>query len=229
MYKYETHLHTCPVSKCATATVKEHLEFYKKLGYDGVFITNHFLDGSLNIDKTRSYEERINFFYSDVDEGIELGKKIGIKVFSGIETNYLGSDFLVYGLDKKWYLQNSHIIEMKKSDQLTYFMKSGALVIQAHPFREAGYIDHIRLYPRCVHGVEVINATKKDSENEIAKMYAKHYELIEFAGTDNHHVKEDKPYLAGMESEVPITDEKHFVKAVKNRKMTPFVIDITKN
>ena len=66
-------------------------------------------------------------------------------------------------------------------------------------------------------------------ENEIAKMYAKHYELIEFAGTDNHHVKEDKPYLAGMESEVPITDEKHFVKAVKNRKMTPFVIDITKN
>ena len=50
MYKYETHLHTSPVSRCASAGVKEHLEFYKNLGYDGIFITNHFLDGNINID-----------------------------------------------------------------------------------------------------------------------------------------------------------------------------------
>ena len=137
MYRYETHLHTCPVSKCATATVREQLEFYKSLGYDGVFITNHFLDGSLNIDKTKPYEERINFFYSAVEEGMELGREIGIKVFSGIETNYLGSDFLVYGLDKQWYLENPYILDMEKSEQLKFFIKSGALVIQAHPFREA--------------------------------------------------------------------------------------------
>jgi len=35
MYKYETHLHTFPVSKCATADINEILEFYKKLEYDG--------------------------------------------------------------------------------------------------------------------------------------------------------------------------------------------------
>ncbi len=74
MYKYETHLHTRPVSKCATASIKEHLEVYKKLGYDGIFVTNHFLDGSLNIDKTKPYEERLNFFYSDYEEGVKIGK-----------------------------------------------------------------------------------------------------------------------------------------------------------
>ena len=42
MYKYETHLHTSPVSVCARVEVRETLEFYKSLGYDGVFITNHF-------------------------------------------------------------------------------------------------------------------------------------------------------------------------------------------
>ena len=26
------------------------INFYKKMGYDGVFITNHFLDGNVNID-----------------------------------------------------------------------------------------------------------------------------------------------------------------------------------
>ena len=56
MYKYETHLHTYPVSKCASAGVRESLEYYKKLGYDGVFITNHFLDGYINIDCNLSYQ-----------------------------------------------------------------------------------------------------------------------------------------------------------------------------
>ena len=175
MYKYETHLHTSPVSKCATATIREHLEFYKSLGYDGIFVTNHFLDGSLNIDKTKSYEERLNFFYSDFEEGVKIGKELGIKVFCGIETNYLGADFLVYGLSKEWYLKNPQIMDMQKSEQLKFFMENGALVIHAHPFREAGYIDHIRLYPRCVHGVEVLNATKTDFENKMAKIYAEEY------------------------------------------------------
>ena len=47
MYKYETHLHTSPVSKCAIASVRDSLEFYKSLGYDGVFITNHFIQGNM--------------------------------------------------------------------------------------------------------------------------------------------------------------------------------------
>ena len=65
MYKYETHVHTAPASKCAIATVRETLEFYKSIGYDGIFITNHFLDGNINIDKNEPYEKMINFYFSD--------------------------------------------------------------------------------------------------------------------------------------------------------------------
>lgn len=32
MFRYETHLHTKPVSNCARVGVRENLEFYKKLG-----------------------------------------------------------------------------------------------------------------------------------------------------------------------------------------------------
>ena len=66
MYKYETHLHTFPVSRCAKADIKESLDFYKKLGYDGVFITNHFLDGNINIEKENSYEDKIEFWNNDI-------------------------------------------------------------------------------------------------------------------------------------------------------------------
>ena len=177
MYKYETHLHTSPVSKCASGTVRECLEFYKKLNYDGVFITNHFLDGNINVDRQLSYEEKINFYFSDYEDGFEIGKELGIKVFPGVEISYKGTDFLIYGLSKEWYLAHPEIMEMKKSVELNYLAENGALVIHAHPYRESSYIDHIRLFPRLVHGVEV-NASRTKEENEIAKLYAKHYNLL---------------------------------------------------
>ena len=216
MYKYETHLHTSPVSECASASVEQQLTFYKKLGYDGVFITNHFLDGNINIESNKSYEEKLNFYCSDYEKGVEFGKKIGIKVFFGAELAYKGTDFLVYGLDKEWFFKHPEIMNMTKREELKFMMDSGALVIQAHPYREAFYIDHIRLFPRSVHGIEILNANRPDFENDMAKLYAEHYSLLPFAGSDNH-VGEKQPKLAGLAFETPILDEADFVRRVKNK------------
>ncbi len=221
MFKYETHLHTYPVSKCAKADVRENLEFYKSLGYDGVFITNHFLDGNINIDRSLPYDERITFYFSDYDDALKIGKELGIKVFLGIETSYQGTDFLVYGLDKDWYVSHPETVTMKKSDQLEYFMANGALVIQAHPFREASYINHIRLFPRQVHGVEVINACRTDFENNMAKMYAEKYGLLPFAGSDNH-TGSRQTALAGISATEPITDELDFIEKFKRGEIDIF-------
>ena len=223
MYKYETHLHTFPVSRCAKADVEESLEFYKKLGYDGVFITNHFLDGNINIETEESYEEKIEFYFSDYEKGLEIGKALDIKVFCGVELSYKGTDFLVYGLDKEWFLSHPEIMDMKKSDELAFMMDSGALVIQAHPFREASYINHIRLFPRHVHGVETVNASRTEAENNMAKVYATNYDLIEFAGSDNHSASKQKK-LAGVCCEEPIYDTEDFIRKVKENKMRIFTL-----
>lgn len=215
MYLYETHLHTAPVSKCGKVGVRENLEFYKSAGYAGVFITNHFIDGNINIDKSLPYEELIEFYCSDYEEAVKIGKELGISVFFGIESSYRGTDFLIYGLDKAWLLQHPEIRDMKKSEQLRFFMEQGALVIQAHPFLEASYIDHIRLFPRCVHGVEVFNACRSDFDNKMARHYADAYNLIHFAGTDNHRGG-DRRTLGGMQTAVPVESEQHFVQLVLN-------------
>lgn len=220
-YLYETHLHTFPVSKCASAGVRETLEFYKGLGYGGVFITNHFLDGNINCDRSLPYEELIEFYFSDYEEGVRIGKEIGLSVFLGIESSYKGTDFLIYGLDKEWFLEHPEIEKMEKSQTLTLMAEAGALIVQAHPFREAAYIDHIRLFPRCVHGVEVYNAGRTDFENSMAELYAKNYALIPFAGTDNHRGGEAVA-LGGMQSETPVLDERDFVTRVKNGEIKPF-------
>lgn len=223
MYKYETHLHTSPVSRCARATVEEQLKFYKELGYDGVFITNHFIDGNINIDFPATYEEKINFFFTDYERGLEVGKKLGIKVFFGSELSYGGTDFLVYGLDKEWFLSHPEIKDMKKTEELKFMAEEGALIIQAHPFREAAYIDHIRLFPRHVHGVETINACRTDFENGMAKLYAEKYGLLSFAGSDNHGGR-GREILAGLESKKPILSEAEFIKALRKGKLSIFTL-----
>lgn len=223
MYKYETHLHTSPVSRCARASAEESLIFYKEKGYDGVFITNHFIDGNINIDRSVFYEEKIDFYFSDYENAVPLGKKIGIKVFCGIEMSNHGTDFLVYGIGKNWFLEHPEIERMRMSEKLSLLRDNGAFIIQAHPLREAAYIDHIRLYPRHIEGVEVINANRTDFENKMAELYADSYNLLRVAGSDNHTGREQS-ILAGVMTETPLESEQDYIKAVRENKIQLFKV-----
>ncbi len=229
MYRYETHLHTSPVSKCAKKTIGESLSFYASLGYDGVFLTNHFLDGNFYLrDADLPYTEKINLYCKDYEDGLPIAKKLGIKLFFGVEITYGGTDFLIYGLDKEWYLAHPEIMEMRKSAELDFLREQGALVIQAHPFRDSTYIDHIRLFPRCVDGVEVINSSRPAFENEMAKLYADKYGFVcQTAGSDNHRAGEC-PQLAGMECETPLESVADYIARVRAGSMRIFTIDRTK-
>ena len=226
MYRYETHLHTAPVSKCAKADVENNLRFYKAQGYQGVFITDHFLNGNLNMENSEDYKKRVEFYYSSYEEAKELSGEIGIDVFTGVELSYKGTDFLVYGLDKAWFLENRHWQDMKTSELLLFLKNEcSALVIQAHPFRMAGYIDHIRLYPHCIHGVESLNACRDGFTNEMGALFAEKYDLLEIAGTDNH-IGDKQKRLAGMEFATPLKDEKDFVRRILAREGRQFYIDL---
>lgn len=225
MYRYETHMHTLPVSKCARENVRNNVEFYHEMGFAGIFITNHFLDGNINIDRNLPYEEKVNFYFGDLEEAKQVGKELGIAVFGGVELSYGGTDFLIYGPDKDWYLAHPEIMDMKKSQELAFLMESGALVIQAHPYREASYIDHIRLYPRHVHGVEICNASCGELQNKMAAIYAENYELLTFAGSDNHGGR-NRSRLAGVEFETPVADEWDFVRKIKANAHSLFLMPL---
>lgn len=225
MYKYETHLHTAPVSKCGRATVEEQLAYYKSLGYEGVFVTNHFIDGNINMDRKAPYEDLIEFYFTDYERGLEVAADYGMKVFGGVELSNKGTDFLVYGLDKAWFLAHPEIREMKKSEELAFMREEGALIIQAHPYREAAYIDHIRLYPRQIEGVEIINSTRTELENKMARLYQENYELLPFAGSDNHSATKRKK-LAGLSFETPLESEADFIARVRAQQFEIFELNL---
>ena len=74
MFKYETHMHTAETSACASATGKEQADRYKELGYDGIIITDHFLNGNCHqeIKDCDDWEKKVDMFMS----GYEAAKAI---------------------------------------------------------------------------------------------------------------------------------------------------------
>ena len=223
MYLYETHLHTSPVSACGKATVRESLEYYKEAGYAGVFITNHFIDGNFDREaRELAYEDKIKHYFSAIREGIEIGRQIGLSVFGGIELAQSWAHFLVYGIDEDWCLAHLDMDKVKKSELLPLLMEDGALVIQAHPFREVKC--EIALYPRHVHGVEIFNASRVEFENKLAAEYCKNYSLLPFAGSDNHKAGARRVF-GGIATERPITDLEDFKNMVLSGEAKPFVKD----
>lgn len=221
MYHYETHLHTRPASGCARWSASEAVSYFKNAGYAGIFITNHFLDDDIPELRKLPYDKQIELYFKDYEEALVAGREVGLSVFSGVELSYKKTDFLVYGLCKQWYLSHPEIDGMPIKDFLALARRDGALVIHAHPFREAGSIDHIRLYPRSVDGVEVYNANRSEFENDMAQWYADNYGLLYFAGSDIHG-KESHGQRGGMCSETPVLNEKDFVRKVLAGEMKTF-------
>ncbi len=222
MYLYETHLHTSPVSRCARASVQDTVEFYKKQGYAGIFLTNHYVEPHRDLELFPTFERRIAFLFSDYEKAVEIGNEIGLAVFFGVEISYMGTDFLIYGLDKTWWLSHPEIENMKIVDRLTFLADNGALIIHAHPYRESHYIECIRLFPREVHGAEIYNANRTLFENEMADIFAEKYGLLPFAGSDNHVAGAQKKF-GGLQFASPLKDEQDFVQRFKNGEATLFI------
>ncbi|NLM96033.1 MAG: histidinol phosphatase [Halanaerobiaceae bacterium] len=221
LYKYETHAHTSEVSLCSKISAVELVRFYKELGFSGIFITDHFLNGNTTVPGGLSWEESIELFCRGYENAYEEGKRIGIDVFFGWEYTFRGTDLLTYGLDKDWLLQNPGLLDLHINQYCDLVHRDGGFIVHAHPFREADYIDLIRLLPRKIDAVEVMNACRTDFENDCADKYADMYGLLKFAGTDNHRGFLDR--LSGIQLKRSLEDIGDMIEAVKNKEAEIFV------
>lgn len=213
MYLYETHLHTALTSACSRFQPQEIVEKYTRLSYAGVFVTDHFLNGNTTVPASLPWKERISRFCEGYRAVRERARGTGLDVFFGWEYSYLGTDFLVYGLGEDWLAAHPEIMDMRVSEFLPFVRREGGLVVQAHPYREADYIDHIRLYPSLVDGLETVNANRSERTNRLARILAEEYGLCKTAGSDIHNAAQSA--LAGMKFGNKLVSEQDFAERVK--------------
>lgn len=220
-FLYETHIHTNASSLCGVFTPEEIVHRFKGLGYTGIFVTDHFFNGNTCVPyKNLSWEEAIDQYCSAYERAKAEGDKIGLDVFFGFENSYSGNDILTYGLGKDWLKAHPEIMQMSIRKYCEFARSEGGFVVQPHPFREAGYIEVIRLLPRSVDAVEVINGHCSDFQNDRAREYALNYDLAPTAGSDFHG---RTSFLTAVSSEKRLASVADYCEAVRSRSVTPIV------
>lgn len=215
MFKYELHCHTKYGSMCGSMSAKDIVELYLANGYDGVCVTDHFLNGNTTVHRdcpNGTYEEKIER-YCQAYEKVKSFAAGRLKVFFGFEASYKGTDILVYGMDKKALLKFPEIPQMDMRTLCDFCRDHGALAIQAHPFRMDDWIDHIRLYPNS-EGVEGFNAARNQLCNDLSTYYANSYGKLTIGGSDIHHIEQKN--LSGMEFDEEVDSIERMIHLLRN-------------
>lgn len=217
-YKYETHCHTKYSSACSRFEAEEIVKMYLTNGYSGVCITDHFLNGNCTVNKKMpdaSYEEKIRDFCEGYKQVKKAAEGTDLQVFFGVEYSYKGTDILLYGLDEEALINFPEIMDMKTSELCTKLNGSDVLAVQAHPFREAGYIDHVRIFGT-VEGIEVYNSSREPICNKLGEFYANETGKLKIGGSDSHSPLQ--PKLSGMQFDTKANDIFELISLIRSGK-----------
>ncbi len=217
-YRYETHLHTSESSACGKATGAEQVHFLKAHGYQGLIVTDHFLNGNTRILKSLPWEEQIDLFCRGYEEAKKEGDKIDFDVFFGVEWNFNNDEFLLYGIDRQWLLAHPDMLSWSHTRLFEEINKIGGLMLQAHPFRIRSYVKDLRLYPYHVHGIEVTNAQNEAPYDNYARRYASYFSLAVTSGSDLHWSGEPDRGFRGISTKQRMKSVFDYVDLIRNQK-----------
>ncbi len=220
---YETHSHTSQASKCGRALGRDYVEYMQGEGYAGMIITDHFFNGNSAVPQELSWEERVEMYVSGYEDAKQASVGKDFNVMFGIEYNFDCDEYLIYGVDKKWLLDNPDIMDKSRQEVYSLVHEYGGIMVQAHPFRERYYIKNINLTPSIVDGIEIFNAANDDNMNALAYCYAKELGVPASAGSDIHF-QYDGP-KGGMRFDEKIVDIKDYVSKFMAGKGTPVVLN----
>ncbi len=185
-YKYELHAHTNEVSRCAAISAKDIIEEYKKAGYSGIVITNHYSPMTFNPGEFFSKKKAVDHYL----EGYREAKKYETEDFSvllGVELRFYATvnDYLIYGVSEEMLYSLPFLLKIYIRRASKLFREKGCIFLQAHPFRKM----ITRANPKYLDGVEVFNGKASKEANDSSLSWANEINArIKTSGSDCHRV-----------------------------------------
>ncbi len=206
MIKFEMHAHSKGSSKCAVCDIKTLIDEYKKAGYGGIVLTNHYdVYNFYNTLPAGTFKDKNDFFFSLIEQAKEYGKEQGIKVFWGAEIRSgYGTEYMLIGLNKEtFYNRSKPLFSYSQKMLFDLAEEQGAFMYQTHPFRQKVACGS----PKYMHGAEVFNGHfHHENNNDKAKDFIEENNLVKMAGTDYH--EQGQPITSCMYLPEHIDDEK---------------------
>ena len=189
MYKYELHAHTSECDRDAHLSAKELVHLYKDAGYDGMVVTDHYIERFYTLWFPEevyglNHEQQVTRWLKGFRTAREEGEKIGFTVLPGAEVRFdhYPNDYLLYGLHENFFYTVPRLNELKHIDALLRLLPENVCAVQAHPFRDGMAVAD----PRGLFGMEVYNGGTDAFRNALARQYARHYGLAMTSGSDIH-------------------------------------------
>ena len=211
-YLYETHLHTFEGSACGRVAGADYVDYLKSKGFTGMIVTDHFFTGNCAVNRSLPWAEKVAAYMAGYHNALAASAGKDFDVMFGIEYNFRGDEYLLYGLDEKWLLDNPDIESLSYSGVYERVHQGGGIMIQAHPYRERDYLDDIRLKPSVTDGIEVYNAANDDNMNALAYEYAVKLGVPMTGGSDIHYFRDTA--LGGTMLPERINDASEFARLV---------------
>lgn len=222
MYKIETHFHTTYVSHCGWLGAPALVKTYAAAGYDAIVVTDHYnrdtfpyigVDLSAPGDKTPAFLEGVRRMRYDAE-------KYGILIYEGAELRFDESpnDFLLFGFPHELLADPEAVMRMGVAQFSQKCREAGAVLIQAHPFRNKCTIAPAHL----IDGVEIVNPNPRhDSRDALARAFGEEHGLIMTGGSDCHRPGDE--CASGILSETLPKDSFAFAELLRSKRFS--VID----
>ena len=213
MFKTELHIHTYPASECAKTEPEAMVEDFIKNGYSTIVITNHMSPTLFSsVAPNVSYEEAAEVFLNDYRRALSAARgRINVLLGMELRVNKNSNDYLVYGITEDFIMNLGNIMHLTIKEITNLIHDSGALIYQAHPFRDGMTVTN----PKYLDGIEAINfCTTHNSRNDVAQFWAKRFDMNTIYGQDYHSEK----YMqgAGILTDTEIKTNAELVKILKN-------------
>lgn len=216
-FLWETHMHTSQSSRCGRVDAATMIKAYYQAGYQGVVITDHFVNGYSAASRTAPWDQRMDTVFSGFRAAKLAGDSLGMVVLAGIEYYWEGADFITLGLPLSFYYDQSDLCAISIEEYARRVHAAGGFLSQAHPYREASYING-PVEKRCdlVDAIETINGSHAASEqiwNDKALMLSVQHHLLQTAGSDAHTLY--SAATAALSFQTPPATEDEFLHALR--------------
>ena len=220
-YKYELHTHTkeCDLAACMPAA--EIVRKYHEAGYDGIVITDHYFRMFEDLWFTEELKDADHRQYIDrwllgYRQAKAEGDRLGMTVLPGAEVRLdsHNNDYLIYGVDEDFFYQAPRLHRLNTIAELVSVVPPDACVVLAHPFRETMVV----VDPTPLFGIEGFNAGTQKFRNDMAKLYAEHYQKPITSGSDYHG--RNRFACGGIETEEQILSPADLVRVLRSGSYT---------
>ncbi|MBQ7322000.1 MAG: PHP domain-containing protein [Clostridia bacterium] len=147
----DLHAHSSGISKCCRIPIEQVIKEAKRVGIDGIVLTNHYQKNYVTDGDFPAFAAR---YIAEYEYAAELVKDSDFRIFFGIEVTmekHPGVHMLIYGVEPAFLTAHPTLFDYTQEELYYLVCEVGGFLVQAHPMRRQNRL----LDTRFLDGIEI--------------------------------------------------------------------------